>query len=112
MFEQILSSNRQKMNGCSFHQVLRQHLCWFLSLHRKTLCPRGFILKSRERAWILLKKGTRDFQNSPPFERLTCFYKTTTENFECFHYIIFEGNFLKNGNLFRKTGVSLFSSKY
>ena len=25
------SSNRQKMKGCSFHQLLRQNLGWFLS---------------------------------------------------------------------------------
>ena len=30
MFEKGESSNKQKMNGCSIHQVLRQHLRWFL----------------------------------------------------------------------------------
>ena len=34
---------------------------------------RGFILKSTEIAWAVLKSGTRDFQNSPQFERSTCF---------------------------------------
>ena len=34
---------------------------------------RGFILKPTERAYILLKNGTRDFQNSPPFERSAWF---------------------------------------
>ena len=33
---------------------------------------------------FFLKNGTRDFQNSPPLERSTCFYVTTTGNFECF----------------------------
>ena len=37
---------------------------------------RGFILKPTERAKVLLKNGTRDFQNSPLFERLVCFYVT------------------------------------
>ena len=42
------------------------------------LCIRGFVLKPRERAWILLKNGTSDFQISPPFERSACLYVTTT----------------------------------
>ena len=49
----------------------------------------GFVLKPRERARILRKNGTRDFQISPPFERSACFYMTTTESFECFHYFYF-----------------------
>lgn len=31
------SSNRQKMNCCSFHQDLQQKLSWFFSSHRKAL---------------------------------------------------------------------------
>ena len=42
------------------------------------------ILKSTERAWILLKNGTRDFQNSPPFERPAYFYVTISESFKRF----------------------------
>ena len=30
------------------------------------------------------KKATRDFQNSPPFERSTCFYVTISGSFEGF----------------------------
>ena len=30
---------------------------------------------------------------------------TTTGDFECFHHFNFETNFLKNENLFQKTGV-------
>ena len=90
------------MNGCSFHQHLRHNLGWFLSQHIKTLCLRGFILQPRERAWILLKNGTRDIKNSRPFERLACFCVTTTGNFECFLYFIFEFNFLKTKIFFKK----------
>ena len=57
---------------------------WVGFLTRETLFLRGFILKSTERAYILLKNGIRDFQNSPPFERSTCFYVTISENFEHF----------------------------
>ena len=45
---------------------------------------RGFILKPTERAQVLLKNGTRDFQNSPPFERSTFFYVTICEHFKRF----------------------------
>ena len=37
---------------------------------------RGFVLKPTERAKVLFRNGTRDFQNSPPFERLAFFYVT------------------------------------
>ena len=73
MFEQGDSSNRQKKDGCSFRQLLRQNLCWFLSQHRKTLCLRGLILKPTEGALVLLKNGTKNFRNSPAFERSACF---------------------------------------
>ena len=39
------------MYGCSFQQVLRQNLSWFLSYHWKTLSLSGFILKPTERAY-------------------------------------------------------------
>ena len=39
-------------------------------------------------------------------------YVTTTGNFECFYYFIFETNFLKNESLFQKFVVPFFSSKY
>ena len=42
-----------------------------------------------------MKKGTRYFQNSPLFERLTCFYVTISGNFERFQYFNFEKNFLE-----------------
>ena len=77
------------MNGCSFLE--------------------GFILKPTERAQVLLKNGTRDFQNSPPIERSACFYVTITGNFEQFQYFRFETDFLENENLFQKTAVPFFS---
>ena len=70
---------------------------------------RGFILKPQERAWVLMKNGTRDCQNSSPFERLVGFLVTITGNFELFQLSKFETNFLKNENLFQKIGVPLFS---
>ena len=40
------------------------------------------------------KNGTRDFQNSPPFERSACFYVAITGCFERFQYFNIETNFL------------------
>ena len=70
---------------------------------------RGFILKSTERAYVDLKNDARNFQNSPPFERLACFYVTISGNSERFQYFNFKKYFLENEKLFKKTGVSFFS---
>ena len=70
---------------------------------------RGFILRLTERAWVLLKNGSRDFQNTPPFERSTCCYVAISENFKSFQYFNFKTDFLENENLFQKTGVPFFS---
>ena len=100
------------MNCSPFYEQLRKNLGWFLSQHRKTLCLTDSISWPRKTRWILLKSGTKDFKNSLPFEKSACFCATTTGNFECVHYFIFEINFLKNENLFENTGVPFFSSKY
>ena len=50
---------------------------------------------------VLLKNSTRDFWNSPPFERSTCFYVTITGNFENFQYF----NSEKKIRPFKKNGV-------
>ena len=100
-----------KMNGSSFQQVLWQNLGWFLSQHRKTLFLRNFILKPTATAQLLLKHCTMNFQNSSPFQRLTCFYVTINGNFERFQYFKFEEDFLENKNLFQKTGAPFFSWK-
>ena len=70
---------------------------------------RGFIFKSTERAQVLLKNGTRDFQNSTPLEILACFYVTISESFDYFQYFNFEKVFLENDYFFQKTGVPFFS---
>ena len=62
-------------------------------------------MKPTEKTYVLLRNGTRDFQNSPPFERSACFYVTISENFEHFQYFNFETDFLQNENFFQKTGA-------
>ena len=69
---------------------------------------RGFTLKPTEIAKILLKSGTRDFQNSLPFERSACFNVKISENFERFQYFNFETDFLENKNPTKKTKVPIF----
>ena len=43
-------------------------------------------MKPTEKGYDFLKTGTRNFQNSPEFERSACFYVTISENFEDFQY--------------------------
>ena len=62
-----------------------------------------------ERAYVLLKRGTRDFQISLPFERSVCLYVIISGNFGRFQYFNFETDFLENENLFQKTGEPVFS---
>ena len=95
---------------------LQEYRCLKYVIHQigsknewKTLFLRSFILKPTEIAWFLLKNGTRDFENSPLFERSACFYVTISENFKLFQYYNFEIDFLENENLFIKTGVQLFN---
>ena len=78
-------SNRQKMDGCSFQQRLRQNLAFVLT-QENTLSSR-FHFKVKRKSIGSSKNGTSAFQNSPPFGRSACFYVTTTGNFERFQYL-------------------------
>ena len=68
---------------------------------------RRFNLKQAERAQVLLKYGTRDFQDSPLFERWAYFSVAVGKDFKRFQN--FEADFLENENIFKKTGVQFFS---
>ena len=48
-----------------------------------------FHSKANRRSSCSSKNSTTDFQNSPPFERLACFYVTSSGNFECFQSVLF-----------------------
>ena len=70
---------------------------------------RGFILKPTERAWVLLKNGARDFQNSPLFERLACFYLLISEKnfFKKLEYcFLVESTKIENASFSYKTSIS------
>ena len=74
-----------------------------LNIERRFFLEVSF--KGQQKEQRFFKNGTRDFQNSLPTETLACFYVTIDGNFERFQYFNFETNFLKNENLFQKTGV-------
>ena len=77
-------------------------MSWFLVLTFENAFLRVFILKPTERAQFLLKNGTRDFQNSPPFERSACFYVTISESFKRFQYLTLKQIFWKTKPFFKK----------
>ena len=78
MIHQIDSKNEWLLLSVTFTAKLE--LVFVLTFENAFL--RVFILKPTERAQFLLKNGTRDFQNSPPFERSACFYVTISESFK------------------------------
>ena len=54
-------------------------------------------LKPPKKAYVLLKNSARDFQNSPPIKRSSCFNVTFSgQNFN------FKTNFQENENIFQK----------
>ena len=60
MFEKSDSPNRQKMNSCSFMKFYGK-ISIVLVLTQQNAFLNGFILKTTERAQVLLKIGIRDF---------------------------------------------------
>ena len=88
---------KQKIDNCSFQQLLQHNLRYFYLNTSKTLSLRSFILKPTETAYVLLKNSTRHFWH------WHFFYVTITGNFET----NFETNFLKSENLFYKIGSDI-----
>ena len=52
----------------------------FVLTHENAFSYR-FHFKATRKTIVLLKNATRDFKNSPPCERLTCFYVKITISF-------------------------------
>ena len=78
-----------KNGWCSFQQVYGKIWVIFcLNTGKRFFLEVSF--SSQQKAQVLLKNGTRYFQNSSPFERSACFYATSNENFEHFQYFNFE----------------------
>ena len=72
------------MNACSCRTFYGKNWVGFCLNTGKPFFLEVLILKLTERAYVLLRNGTRDFQNSPPFERSGCFYVAISENFKRF----------------------------
>ena len=72
------------------------------------LFRRGFILKPTKRASVFLKNGTRDFLNSPLFERSAYFYVTISGILNVFNTLILNQIFWKTKTFFQKSGVPFF----
>ena len=61
---------------------------------------------------MLLKKGTKNFQNSPTFEWSLWFYVKISGNFESFQYFNLKTVFLENETFSQNTRIPLFSWKH
>ena len=96
----------KKLISPNSESAVNGKLCYQQHSQEKTSSTQ---FSTRMIAWFLLKSGTRDFQNSPPFERSPFFYVTISGNIERSQYFNLETDFLENENLFEKTGVPLFS---
>ena len=93
------------MDGCSFQQVYSQNFWLVFVLTLEDSFSERFHFQANRKSTGSSKNGTRDFQNSPPLERSTCFYVTISENVEHFQYSKLEIDFLENESFFHKTGV-------
>ena len=115
MFEAGDASNRWKIKVCSSQQVLQENLSWFLSLTQENVFSQRFYFKPTKRTYVLLRNGTRDFQNSPPLWKtgmLLCdgHWKFRTSSVLWLKQT--EMNFLKRENFFKKLENRFFSFKY
>ena len=104
MIHQIDSKNEWLLLSITF--AVKLDLVFVLTL--ENAFSESFHFKANRNSMDSSKNGTRDFQNSPPFERWACFYVTTSESLKRFQYFNFETNFLENENLFQKTWRTVF----
>ena len=75
---QIESKNEWLLHSVAFTAKLE---LVFVLTFENAFFLRVFILKPTERVLVLLKNGTRDFQNRAPFKRSVCFYVTISGSF-------------------------------
>ena len=84
-------------------------LTFFICLHNQPKIWVGLCLSIGKHVFLEVsfkksigssKNGTRDFQNSPPFQRSACFDATIGGNFERFQCFNFEIDFRKTGAVF------------
>ena len=97
VIHQIASKNVSLLLSARFTEKFG--LAFVLTL--ENAFSKRFHFKVNRKSICSSKNGARDFQNSPPFERLACFYVTISENVERFQYFNFATDFLENENLFQ-----------
>ena len=79
-FEQIDSSNKQKMNGCFFREILRQKCELVFVLTQENAYLRRFHFKTNRKSIDSFK----DILNSSLFKMTAYIYMIFTKNFERF----------------------------
>ena len=90
------------MNDCSFQQVLRQNLVWFLSQHWKMLFLSGFILKPTERAQAFLKARLGIFKVDLCLRDRQVFTRQSVKILNVFNSIALKPIFWKKKTFFKK----------
>ena len=98
MIHQIDSKNEWLLLSARF--IAKFELVFVLTLENPF--SERFQFRANRKRMDSLKNGTRNFQNSPQFERSACFYVTISKHFERFQCFNFETDFLENGNLCQK----------
>ena len=98
MIHQIDSKNEWLLLPVSF--TAKFMLVFVLSLEN-TFSER-FHFNANRKSIGSSKTGTRDFQNSTPFERSAYFAVTVSKDFKRFQYFNFEADFVENENFFLK----------
>ena len=81
------------MNGCFFQLVLQQKFGLVFVLTLENAFSQRFFFKANWKSIGSSKKGTRDFQHSPPFERSACFYVKISGEVQRFQYFNFWNRF-------------------
>ena len=73
MLEKGGSSNRQKKRLLLSPSFTTKFVFVFV-LSQESAFSQRFYFEANRKSWVLLKIGTRDFQNSPPFGISACFF--------------------------------------
>ena len=94
------------MNGCSFQQVSRLNLGWFLYYHWKTIFLRGFNLKPKERAQVLLKTVLGNFKIALCLRDQHVLLWKSVKILNLFNNLTLKQILWKIKAFFKKTGVS------
>ena len=71
--------------------------------------PERLHFKANRSSIDFLKNSTKDFQNSPEFKRSAYLHLKISGKFKDSQYFNLEKDFLKNENLFQKTGALISS---